>query len=844
MSKSIKNIKVLFLACLMTLFYFNTSAQVISCDGFTTYTQGGWGANPKGNNPGTILEANFSKAFPNGLTIGSVNKITLTSSAAVRAFLPQGSTARKLNSGTLVNPSKSTYSNVLAGQLVAATINAEMDRVISSFGVSATSVKDLKVAVAPFFDLTIAEVLAEANKFIGGSATNFNATDLNNILTKFNEGYHNGVNSNSIFACPITFTSSSSNVSCFAGSNGSISIANISGGAGAPYKVYINNVLASSTISNLTAGTYEIKVVDKIGLTSRKTIVITQPTLLTSSSSATKILCNGGTADVTVSANGGTAPYTGTGTFTVSAGTYSYTITDANGCTSTTEIVVTEPTLLTSSSSATKILCNGGTADVTVSANGGTAPYTGTGTFTVSAGTYSYTITDANGCTSTTEIVVTEPTLLTSSSSATKILCNGGTADVTVSANGGTAPYTGTGTFTVSAGTYSYTITDANGCTSTTEIVVTEPTALQLSGSTTNDESCNGGAATGTANVSVTGGVAPYTYLWSNAATTASVNAIAYNTILSVTVTDANGCTATFNFDTINCVKIVVPPTSCEALTTFTQGGWGAEPKGNNPGAYLHANFASAFPNGVTIGSGSNKATFTTAAAVTAFLPAGGSASSFSGTYVDPANTNFSVFAGQLLAASLNVGFDSYSASFGAGTNNLADMYCNFSNFYGVKVSDLLAEANLRISGITTTHTISQLNTALTKLNENYDNGTSDEGDFVCEVEDEDEDDDAPVYSNNTDNTNFNSFDKSINIYPNPALNQFNLSFNSNNDQVATVKVFNISGQVLFTESHSLTQGLNTINVAIDHASINSNILYVELNYNNTTARKVLMLIK
>ncbi len=772
MSKSIKNFKVLFIISLMTLFYFNTSAQVSSCDGFTTYTQGGWGSNPKGNNPGTILEANFSKAFPNGLTIGSVNKITLTSSAAVRAFLPQGSTPRKLNAGTLVNPSKSVYSNVLAGQLVAATINAEMDRALTSFGASATNVKDLKVAVAPFFDLTIADVLAEANKFIGGSSSTFSATDLNNILTKFNEGYHNGVISNTIFACPIVYTTSFSNVSCFAGSNGSISIANISGGAGAPYSVYINNVIASSSISNLTAGTYEIKVVDKIGLSSKRTIVITQPTLLTSNSSATKILCNGGTADVIVSANGGTAPYTGTGTFTVSAGTYSYTVTDANGCTSTTEIVVTEPTILTSNSSATKILCNGGTADVTVSANGGTAPYTGTGTFTVSAGTYSYTV------------------------------------------------------------------TDVNGCTSTTEIVVTEPTAIQLSGSTTDDESCNGGAATGTANVIATGGTVPYTYSWSNGATTASINAISYNTILTVTVSDANGCSATFNFDTINCVKIVVPPSTCEALTTFTQGGWGATPNGNNPGAYLHANFASAFPNGIEIGAGSNKATFTTAAAITAFLPAGGTASSFTGTYVNPANTNFSVLAGQLLAASLNVGFDSYSASFGAGSNTLANMYCNFANFYGVKVSDLLSEANLRISGTITTHSLTQLNDALTKLNENYDNGNRDHGHFVCEVAD------APIQTNNSSNTNFNSFDKSIKIYPNPAVDKFNLSFVSNNDQIATVKVFNISGQLLVTETHSVTQGLNTIHVVIDNATINSNILYVELNTNNTTLRKVLMLTK
>ena len=775
MSNSIKNFKALIIACLLTLFFFNSSAQITPCNGFTTYTQGGWGTNPKGNNPGTILDANFSRVFPNGLTIGSINKITLTSSSAVRGFLPQGSTARKLNNGTLVNPSKSSYSNVLAGQLVAATINMEFDRVLSNFGANSSNLKDLKIVVAPFVNYTIAEVIAEANKFIGGSASSFSASDLNNILTKINEGYDNGVTKNTIFACPITFNFTVKNVSCFSGKDGQLNITSIVGGAGAPYTYKINNNLVSLPINNLSAGTYKIIITDKSGLTSSK------------------------------------------------------------------DFTITEPTLLTSNSEATKILCNGGTAEVTVTANGGTAPYSGTGTYTVTAGTYSYTVTDANGCTSTTEIVVTEPTLLTSNSEATKILCNGGTAEVTVTANGGTAPYSGTGTYTVTAGTYSYTVTDANGCTSTTEIVVTEPTALQLSGSTTDDESCNGGSATGTANVIANGGTSPYTYLWSNGATTSTVSGISYNTILTVTVTDAMGCFATFKFDTINCVKIVVPPSSCEALTTYTQGGWGVEPKGKNAGAYLHANFANAFPNGVVIGSGSNKATFTTATAITAFLPASGTAASFTGTYVNPANTNFSVIAGQLLAASLNVGFDSYSASFGAGSNTLANMYCNFANFYGVKVSDLIAEANLRISGTTTTHSLSQLNDALTKLNENYDNGKNDLGNFVCEVSD------ASIRSNNSNNSsnnNFNSFDKSINIYPNPAVDKFNLSFDSNADQIATVRVFNISGQLLFTENYSVIQGLNTINVVIDNATINSNILYVELNTNNTTSRKVLMITK
>ncbi|MBK8363079.1 MAG: HYR domain-containing protein [Bacteroidetes bacterium] len=257
----------------------------------------------------------------------------------------------------------------------------------------------------------------------------------------------------------------------------------------------------------VSAGTYNYTVTDANGCTSSTSITVSEPAALVASSSATDVLCNGGTATVTVSAVGGTAPYSGDGTFTVSAGTYSYTVTDANGCTSSTSITVSEPAALVASSSATDILCNGGTATVTVSAVGGTTPYSGDGTFTVTAGTYSYTVTDANGCTSSTSITVTEPAALVASSSATDILCNGGIATVTVSAVGGTTPYSGDGTFTLSAGTHNYTVTDANGCTSSTSISISEPAALVASSSAT-DILCNGGSATVT--VSAVGGTTPY----------------------------------------------------------------------------------------------------------------------------------------------------------------------------------------------------------------------------------------------------------------------------------------------------------------------------------------------
>src|SRR5204863_429974 len=159
------------------------------------------------------------------------------------------------------------------------------------------------------------------------------------------------------------------------------------------------------------------------------------------------------------------------------------------------------------SSSNTEILCHGGSSTVTVSATGGTPPYQGTGTVSHAAGAYSYTGTDANSCTATTTGDITQPPALAPTSSNTEILCHGGSSTVTVSATGGTPPYQGTGTVSHAAGTYSYTVTDANSCTATTTLSL--PDALPISPSSSNTEIlCHGGSSTVT--VSATGGTPPY----------------------------------------------------------------------------------------------------------------------------------------------------------------------------------------------------------------------------------------------------------------------------------------------------------------------------------------------
>ncbi|HLP11186.1 MAG TPA: T9SS type A sorting domain-containing protein, partial [Flavobacteriales bacterium] len=306
-----------------------------------------------------------------------------------------------------------------------------------------------------------------------------------------------------------------------------------------------------------TAGTYSYTVTDANGCAASTSITITQPTALSASASSTSILCNGGSSTVVVSASGGTASYSGTGSFTQTAGTTSYTVTDANGCSASTSVTITQPTAVAVSASSTSILCNGGSSTVTVTASGGTPVYSGTGTSTQTAGTYSYTVTDANGCSASTSITITQPSALSASATSTSILCNGGSSTVTVNASGGTPSYAGTGTSSQVAGTYSYTVTDANGCTSSTSVTITEPTALSAS-STAGTILCNGGSASVV--VGATGGTPSYSGTGTFSASAGTNN---------FTVTDANGCTSTTSVTLTEPAAIVVSVSA----TTITCNG-------------------------------------------------------------------------------------------------------------------------------------------------------------------------------------------------------------------------------------------------------------------------------
>ncbi len=335
----------------------------------------------------------------------------------------------------------------------------------------------------------------------------------------------------------------------------------------------------NDTLLNLAAGTYNVTAVDANGCSATATYNVgTAPNNLAFATPViVDVTCNGGNdGSITASTTGGvgtvtyvwnTIPQQNTaGISGLTAGTYSVTATDANGCSVSTSYTVNEPTPITLGAPViTDATCLvGGTVTVTATGGTGTLTYVwsngdnGTLADSLTAGAVNLTVTDASGCsvTATYNIGSVPNTLAFGAPTIVNVSCNGGNdGAITATTTGGTGtvtfawsttPTQTTATISnLTAGAYTVTITDSLGCSASATYNVTEPTAIVIGTPTITPATCLVG---GSVTVTATGGTGVLTYDWSNGDSGNLADSISGGSV-SLTVTDANGCSATASYN-------------------------------------------------------------------------------------------------------------------------------------------------------------------------------------------------------------------------------------------------------------------------------------------------------
>ena len=394
----------------------------------------------------------------------------------------------------------------------------------------------------------------------------------------------------------IIVTESEKNISCFNGNDGEIKIS-ITGGT-LDYNYNWTTIDGSGIVDGaedqigLTAGTYNLEVEDKNGCKVNTTYVLTESSELQMILvSKTDVLCFGdSTGEIEIDTNGGTPFEVSPGVFDYNyswigsngyssnlkkisnllAGMYSLTITDDLGCEKQFSIEITQPDDIVIDVTKTNITCNGvndGSIDISIS--GGLEPYTitwnnlaiGTSQNNLSAGIYTVTIIDFNNCIKEKSVEITQP-FFQINPIVTQISCfgaNDGSIDLNII--GGVAPITvnwldgsnaGVERNNLAAGTYSVVVQDSDTyqCPIEVSFIIVEPLELALNGIVTDALDCNI-VNSGSIQLQVVGGTAPYNFLWNyNNETTQDLTNIPPGTYL-VEVEDAYGCVISEQFSVI-----------------------------------------------------------------------------------------------------------------------------------------------------------------------------------------------------------------------------------------------------------------------------------------------------
>ncbi|MBN2682567.1 MAG: hypothetical protein JXR58_08665 [Bacteroidales bacterium] len=391
------------------------------------------------------------------------------------------------------------------------------------------------------------------------------------------------------------------NETCFEYCNGSVS-AVVTGGI-EPYSALWNNSNISLNITNLCSNTYCVTITDLNGCELTDCSTLQPPSELTMDYSIIDANCNSSNGEIYVIANGGTPEYTyewappiveETNVITnIYSGFYTVTITDHNNCTISETISISDiEGPLVDSIIVQNVSCfnyNDGSAEVFFSQGNPAPPYSiewndinsqqTNLAIDLVAGNYIVTVTDFNGCNTSAMVTINQfEELIGFISFNNDVLCFGDSNGIAeVAATGGNMPYsfvwdnneTTEIVTNLTVGIHTVTITDANSCETTTTVEINQPDIIAINGTTT-DASCFG-YSDGSVSLSVSGGIEPYNYIWSTSSNISHIESdLGIDDVITVTVTDVNGCMSISSFsvnqpDSISVVLISTPETCNES---------------------------------------------------------------------------------------------------------------------------------------------------------------------------------------------------------------------------------------------------------------------------------------
>jgi hypothetical protein len=369
------------------------------------------------------------------------------------------------------------------------------------------------------------------------------------------------------------------NVDCFGFETGAINI-DVMGGT-APYTFLWSNGAITEDIAAIPAGQYNVVVTDSLGCTRNLDVTITQSTEIVITAITTPIECYGDNdATIAVTLSGGMTPYSiqwsnlavGLNQNNLSPGDYTITITDALGCQKSSTINIPSPPIFDVNPVVTNISCFGANdGSIVLNFVGGIAPVNlvwsdgspaGTTRNNLGPGTYSVIITDSKPCTISRTFTILEPQLLVLSANLTNALdCNNANSGaINLLVSGGTPPFNyvwNNGVSTedltnIPAGNYLVTVTDARGCIKTAQYSITRPSPIVLSVNTTTNANCATQSVLQNFEAQISGGVPPFQFNWSSGTTSGTNNELMTTTengLVTLTVTDAIGCSAIYSFD-------------------------------------------------------------------------------------------------------------------------------------------------------------------------------------------------------------------------------------------------------------------------------------------------------